>query len=320
MFARPVLALLAPGQGAQTPGMLAPWLATEGAEGRIQRWSELTGLDLLRLGTRAEAEEIKDTAVAQPLIVAVSLLAFQQLRQTTPLPADAAVAGHSVGELAAAAMAGVLSQDDAVALAAIRGREMAAACALEPTGMSAVMLGEETDVLARLDDLGLTPANRNGASQIVAAGPLDALEKLAVDPPAGAKVRPLAVAGAFHTRYMEPAKDALTAYAKNITVSDPDRLLLSNADGGVIRSGVEMLNRLVEQVTRPVRWDACVATLAELGTTTTIELPPGRALTGLVKRQIKPVTALPLQSPDEIDTLAELLAESAAGTAAKEEA
>ena len=307
MFAERVIALLSPGQGAQTPGMFGPWLAADGVLDRLRRWSEVTGLDLHRLGTSADAEEIKDTSVAQPLIVALSLIAFQRLQQTVELPADLAVAGHSVGELAAAAVAGVLSQDDAVALAAVRGREMAAACAVQPTGMSAVMLGEEADVLARLTELGLSAANRNGASQIVAAGPLDALEKLAAEPPAGAKVRALSVAGAFHTPYMAQAKDALAAYARDIRVSDPNRALLSNADGTVVRSGVEMLRRLVEQVTRPVRWDCCVATLARLGTKATVELPPGKTLTGLARRQINPLETVTLSSPEDVDKAARLI-------------
>ncbi len=285
--------------------MLTPWLNTPGVTERVAGWSRVCGLDLTRLGTTAEAEEIKDTAVAQPLIVAFSLLAFERLTERIELPSDAPVAGHSVGELAAAAIAGVLSADDAVALAAVRGREMAAACALAPTGMSAVMLGEEHEVLSRIEELGLSAANRNGANQIVAAGPLDLLEKLAAEPPNGAKVRPLAVAGAFHTRFMAPAQDALAAYAKRIAVSEPSRPLLSNTDGAVVSSGEDFLSRLVAQVTLPVRWDSCVAALAERGVATVVELPPGKTLSGLVRRQIKGVRTIPLHAPSELDKLAE---------------
>lgn len=307
-----VIGLLAPGQGAQTPGMLTPWLATSDAREQLERWSEVTGLDLVHLGSDATAEEIKDTAVAQPLIVAMSLLAAERMGEQVELPLATPVAGHSIGELAAAAIAGALAPDDAMALAAVRGKEMAAACAAQPTGMSAVMLGDEDDVLATLTGLGLEPANRNGANQIVAAGPLPALEKLAAEPPKGAKVRALPVAGAFHTRFMAPARDALSAYAQRLTVSDPIRPLLSNADGNVVTSGQDLIRRLIEQVTVPVRWDACVATLAGMGVSASVELPPGKTLTGLVRRQIKGIATLPLTEPDELDKLAPLFAEHAA--------
>lgn len=291
--------------------MLRPWLVDTARE-RVARWSEVAGLDLERLGTEAEAEEIKDTAVAQPLIVALSLLAADEAQRRANLTGDAVAVGHSIGELAAAAVAGALSAEDAVGLAAVRGREMAAACAAEPTGMSAVMLGEEADVLARLADLGLEPANRNGANQIVAAGPLPALEKLAAEPPAGAKVRPLAVAGAFHTRYMAPARDALAAHAERVEFRDPALPLLSNADGARVTSGSDLRTRLVEQVTVPVRFDACVATLADYGVGAAVELPPGKTLTGLVRRQLKGIATLPLTAPEELDKLEPLLAEHGA--------
>lgn len=307
-----VIALLAPGQGAQTPGMLTPWLTTPDTREQVERWSEVAGLDLVALGSTAAAEEIKDTAAAQPLIVALSLLAAERMGEQVELPLQTPVAGHSVGELAAAAIAGALSPDDAVALAAVRGKEMAAACAAEPTGMSAVMLGDEDEVLARLSELGVEPANRNGANQIVAAGPLSALEKLAAEPPAGAKVRALPVAGAFHTRFMAPARDALASYVQRLTFSDPQRPLLSNADGAVVTSGQELARRLVEQVTVPVRWDACVATLADMRVGASVELPPGKTLTGLVRRQLKGVATLPLTSPEELEKLAPLFAEHAA--------
>ncbi|MQA12136.1 MAG: acyltransferase domain-containing protein [Pseudonocardiaceae bacterium] len=303
-----MLAVLAPGQGSQSPGMLTPWLQVDGAEARLRRWSDATGLDLIRLGTTAEADEIKDTAVTQPLVVALSLLAFDELRNRVSLPDDAPVAGHSVGELAAAAMAGALSSDDAVALAATRGAEMAAACALEPTGMSAVLGGDPDEVLARLDELGLDAANRNGAGQIVAAGPLSALAELTSEPKVRAKVVALKVAGAFHTRFMAPAEAALRERAKEIQVSDPTRPLLSNADGARVESGTELLERLIAQVTLPVRWDSCMATLGELGTTATVELPPAGTLTGLVKRDLKGTNTVALREPGDLDKVADVVA------------
>jgi [acyl-carrier-protein] S-malonyltransferase len=221
------------------------------------------------------------------------------------------VAGHSVGELAAAAVAGVLPADAAVALAAVRGREMAAACALEPTGMSAVLGGNPEEVLARLAELGLDPANRNGAGQIVAAGPLPALAALGESPPDGARVIALPVAGAFHTRFMAPAEEAMRAHADKVAVADPVRPLLSNADGTVVTDGAEALRRLVAQVTRPVRWDSCMAGLRELGVTAVIELPPAGTLVGLAKRELKGTATLALKTPEHIDKAVDLITEHA---------
>jgi len=295
--------------------MLSPWLGLDGAGERIDAWSAAAGLDLRRLGTTAGADEIKDTAVTQPLVVALSLLANQELARRVDLPPDTVVAGHSVGELAAAAIAGVLSADDAIELAAIRGAEMAAACALEPTGMSAVLGGDEEQVLARLAELGLEPANRNGAGQIVAAGPLAALEELAAQRPGGARVVSLKVAGAFHTRFMAPARVALAERAAAVRTGDPNRPLLSNADGAEVTSGAELLRRLVAQVTSPVRWDACMATMAARGVRATVELPPAGPLTGLAKRELKGTTTLAVKTPDNLDTVAELVADLAGSPA-----
>ncbi len=302
-----MIALLAPGQGSQSPGMLTPWLDDPDAEATLARWSAAIDLDLHRLGTTADAEEIKDTAVTQPLVVAAALLAARKL----DVPPGAPVAGHSVGELAAAAIAGVLDPDAAVALAAVRGREMAAACALEPTGMSAVLGGDPGDVLATLERLGLDAANRNGAGQIVAAGPLPALAQLAEQKPDKARVVPLAVAGAFHTRFMAPAEEALRARAAAIVPADPTRPLLSNADGSVVDTGQEALRRLVTQVTHPVRWDACMAMLGDLGVTAVIELPPAGALVGLVKRELKGTATVALKTPDDLEKAAVLIKEHA---------
>jgi [acyl-carrier-protein] S-malonyltransferase len=311
-----VIALVAPGQGAQSPGMLAPWLESPGADERIGHWSEAAELDLKRLGTTADAGEIQDTAVTQPLIVALSLLVFEQLMERIEQPADLVTAGHSVGELTAVAIAGVLSSDDAVALAAARGREMARACAIEPTGMAAVLGGEQDEVLARLDELGLEPANRNAAGQVVAAGPVAALDRLGQQPPARAKIRRLAVAGAFHTRYMAPARQALAARAEHIAVEDPRCTLLSNADGAPVGSGEEALRGLVAQVTAPVRWDACMAAMRELRVTATIELSPAGTLTGMIKRELKGMKTLAIKKPADLDTAVDVVTAQAVGTIA----
>jgi len=287
--------------------MLAPWLEQSGARERIEKWSNTSGLDLERLGTTATAEEITDTAVTQPLVVASALLAFEELERQGLVPADTIVAGHSVGELAAAAVAGVITADDAVALAAIRGAEMAKACALEPTGMSAVLGGAEDEVLARLEELDLTPANMNAAGQIVAAGRLDALEELAANPPEKARVRALPVAGAFHTRFMAPAQDAVAAAAAKITPADPTRTLLSNYDGKPVTSGREALERLAAQVTRPVRWDLCTAHLREAQVSRIVELPPAGTLVGIAKREMRGTPTVALKTPAEISALAESL-------------
>lgn len=296
--------------------MLNPWLDDPAADELLAGWSEGTGLDLRRLGTTADADEIKDTAVTQPLVVATALLAAARLAGFAGLggarlPAALPIAGHSVGELAATAIAGVLTPDAAVALAAVRGSAMAAACALEPTGMCAVLGGDPDGVLARLDELGLDPANRNGAGQIVAAGPLAALAALAEHPPERARVIALPVAGAFHTRFMAPAQDALRAHAARLSPIDPVHPLLSNADGTPVTDGADALRRLVSQVTRPVRWDSCMATLHGLGVTAVIELPPAGALVGLVKRELKGTATLALKTPDQLDTAAALIAEHA---------
>jgi [acyl-carrier-protein] S-malonyltransferase len=312
------MALLAPGQGAQKPGMFSPWLELDGVAEQVAAWSEAAGLDLARLGTTATAEEIQDTSVTQPLVVALSLVAFGELRRRVELPAGTPVAGHSVGELAAAAMAGVFSADDAVALAAVRGREMAAACALAPTGMAAVMGGEPAEIIAWLEGFDLVGANINGAGQIVAAGALSALDTMIAEGKPGIKVIRLKVAGAFHTEYMAPAQERLREHANGVSVGDPVFPLLSNADGTVVTSGTEELARLVAQVTKPVRWDRCMATLADLGVTTAVELPPAGALSGLVKRELKGTATVPLKTPDDLAKVADVLAEAAAATAGGE--
>ncbi|GLZ60181.1 putative malonyl CoA-ACP transacylase FabD [Micromonospora sp. NBRC 107095] len=302
-----MLAVLSPGQGSQKPGFLTPWLDLTGTEARLREWSALAGVDLLHLGTAADADEIKDTARTQPLLVAAALLAAEHL----PLDGVALTAGHSVGELGAAALAGVLSADAAITLAGVRGREMAAACALEPTGMAAVLGGDPDEVIAAIEANGLYPANRNGAGQIVAAGALDGLDKLAAAPPARTRIIRLQVAGAFHTPYMAPAETALAATAAGITPADPARTLLSNLDGTAVDNGAAMVQRLVRQVTAPVRWDLCMRTLADLGVTGVIELPPAGTLAGLVKRELKGDGApeiVTLNTPDDLPAARDLIA------------
>ncbi|GAA4250849.1 acyltransferase domain-containing protein [Dactylosporangium darangshiense] len=299
-----MLAVLAPGQGSQKPGFLNPWLALPGAEARLRWWSVLAGVDLVHLGTEADAEEIKDTAKTQPLLVAAALLAAEHL----PMHDAGVVAGHSVGELAASALAGVLTPEAAVTLAGVRGREMAASCALEATGMSAVLGGDPDEVLAAIEAAGLYPANRNGAGQVVAAGSLAGLEKLAAAPPAKARIIALQVAGAFHTPYMAPAEEALGKVAAGISAAAPSRILLSNLDGTAVDHGPTMLLRLVRQVTAPVRWDLCMQTLADLGVTAIVELAPAGTLAGLAKRALKGIEIVTVNTPDDLPAARDAIA------------
>jgi [acyl-carrier-protein] S-malonyltransferase len=319
-----MLIITAPGQGAQTPGFLAPWLELPGVAERLGAASELAGCDLIRFGTTASADEIKDTAVAQPLLVAAAIVAASALSDPAlsdpalsgsalpgvpgEAPADAA-AGHSVGELAAGVIGGVLTADDAMRLVAVRGRAMAAAAATEPTGMTAVLGGDQEVVLAAIARHGLTPANVNGAGQIVAAGTLAELEAFAADPPGGTRLRPLQVAGAFHTRHMAPAVAALRDAAADVTVTDPAMTLLSDADGAAVTTGKEWLERIVAQVAAPVRWDLCMRTMADLGVTALIELPPAGTLTGLARRALPGVAQLAIKTPEQLDAARDLIAE-----------
>ena len=305
-----MLAVLAPGQGAQKPGMLTPWLELPGAEPFFRWAGAIADADLLTLGTTGDAEAIRDTAVTQPLVVAMSLFVARELGVLLDPVADApqaggdvAVTGHSVGELTAAALAGVLSVEAAIALTAVRGRAMARACALTPTGMSAVLGGDPDELAAALDRHGLVAANLNGGGQVVVAGPLEGLAALKAEPPATARVLPLSVAGAFHTTYMAPAREELEGLVGGLRPADPGHLLLSNADGATVDSGAGVLSRLVSQVTSPVHFDACLATLRELGVTAAVELPPAGALAGLAKREWKgtDVEVLALAGPDHLD-------------------
>ncbi|MGY1856005.1 acyltransferase domain-containing protein [Modestobacter sp. SYSU DS0290] len=312
-----MLAVLAPGQGAQKPGMLTDWLDLPGAEPFFRWAGAIADADLLELGTTGDAEAIKDTAVTQPLVVAMSLFIARELGgmpgPVVHAPAtgrDVVITGHSVGELTAAALAGVLSVEAAIALTAVRGRAMARACAQTPTGMSAVLGGDPEQVLAAIERHGLTPANMNGGGQVVAAGSLDGLAALKADPPEKARIMPLSVAGAFHTSYMASAREELEGLVGGLRPADPSRLLLSNADGAAVNTGAEVLSRLVTQVTSPVRFDACLATLRDLGVTAVLELPPAGALAGLAKREWKgaDIEVLALSKPADLDRARELIA------------
>ncbi|MEU5179190.1 ACP S-malonyltransferase [Streptomyces longwoodensis] len=303
-----MLVLVAPGQGAQTPGFLTPWLELPGAADRVAAWSDAIGLDLAHYGTQADADEIRDTAVAQPLLVAAGILSAAALGDIAP----GAVAGHSVGEFTAASFAGVLDDTDALTLVRKRGLAMADAAAITATGMSALLGGDPDTSVAHLEKLGLTPANINGAGQIVAAGTLEQLAALAEDKPEGVrKVVPLKVAGAFHTHHMAPAVDTLAAAAKAVAPGDPKVTYVSNKDGRAVTAGTEVLERLVGQVANPVRWDLCMETFKELGVTALVEVCPGGTLTGLAKRALPGVQTLALKTPDDLDTARALIAEHA---------
>jgi [acyl-carrier-protein] S-malonyltransferase len=298
-----MLVVVAPGQGAQTPGFLLPWLELEGVRERLDWLSAVSGIDLITHGTVSDADTIRDTAIAQPLIVGAGLVTLLSL---FPHPGSgfsqvAAGAGHSVGEITAAVGAGVLSAEQAMVFVRERGKAMAAAAALTPTGMSAVLGGDADAVVAKAKEHGLTPANMNGAGQIVVAGTMEQLAAFAADPPEGARVRPLEVAGAFHTSHMAPAMGVLGGYARSISTHDPRLRFISNADGQVVHDGRDVLRRLVTQVSNPVRWDLCMRTMGELGVTAVIEIPPAGTLTGLIKRALPGVQTLAVKTPDDLD-------------------
>ncbi len=295
-----MLALIAPGQGAQTPAMLTPWIEDPANKALLTKWSEAIDLDLLHLGTHADADEIKDTANAQPLIVAAGLLGARALAATDQY---SFVAGHSVGEITAAALAGVISELDAMKLVRARGIEMAKAAAVTPAGMAAVLGGEREIVLRAIADLGLVAANDNGAGQIVAAGDLDALAQLA---PEGARVRALAVAGAFHTSFMQSAVEPLRALASTLDVNDPKCGVISNKDGAVVRNGREVLDRIVAQISNPVRWDLCMNTLSE-NVSGAVEVPPAGTLVGLLKRAVPIVETFAIKSVADLPLAGEFV-------------
>jgi len=302
-----VLVIVAPGQGAQTPGFLRPWLAEPTFAARFDWLSTVASIDLIHYGTEADEDEIRDTRIAQPLLVASTLVTALEL---FPHPADAyqklgAVTGHSVGEIAAAAGARVISAEQAMVLVRERGRAMAEAAEATPTGMTAILGGDRDEVLDTLARHGLVAANDNGPGQVVAAGTMEQLAALASDPPPKAKLRPLSVAGAFHTPHMAPAVDHVAGLARSVSVHDPRTRLISNRDGSVVHDGAEVLSRIVGQIARPVRWDLCLETMADLGVTGILEMPPAGTLTGIAKRYFRnrgmAVETFALDSPDQLD-------------------
>ena len=296
-----MLVIVAPGQGAQTPGFLQPWLEDAQSAARLERLSEVAGLDLAHYGTEADADTIRDTKIAQPLLVAAGLLAGLGLVPADQLGRVGALAGHSVGELTAAGLSGALTAEEAVRLVRERGDAMAEAAAATPTSMTAVLGGDRDEVLAAIEKQGLTPANDNGPGQIVAAGTVEQLAAFAEEPPARARLIPLSVAGAFHTEHMAPAVARVDALAATITPQDPATRVISNADGQVVPSGSDVLARIVSQISRPVRWDLCMETMLELGVTGVLELPPAGTLTGIAKRGMKGVESFALKTPDQLD-------------------
>lgn len=295
-----------PGQGSQSPGFLAPWLDLDGARERLERYSDQAEVDLVAAGTEWDADRIRDTRIAQPLIVAAGLLSWHALTDGLAATPDG-VAGHSVGEVAALVASRVLTEADGMRLVAVRGRAMAEAAAAEPTGMSAVIGGEQSAVVDTLTSFGLTPANYNGAGQIVAAGTLSALAALTASPPAGTRVIPLQVAGAFHTRHMAPAVEELRSAAADVTVADPGRRLWTNHDGSLVAEGRRAVDLLIGQVAAPVRWDLCMESFARHDVTGIIELSPAGTLVGLAKRALRGVPTVAVKTPDDLAAAAALL-------------
>lgn len=301
-----VIIAVFPGQGSQTPGFLSPWLELDGAREQLEAYSEAAAVDLVAAGTEWDADRIRDTQVAQPLIVAASILSWSALADRSEAK-PTGFAGHSVGEIASLIAAGVLTPTDGMRLVGIRGRAMAKAAAAEQTGMSAVIGGDQEAVVGRLTELDLTPANYNGGGQLVAAGALDPLAALAENPPAGTRVIPLQVAGAFHTRYMAPAVETLREAAAEIAASDPAATVWTNRDGSVVSRGTDALDLLVAQVASPVRWDRCMEAFAAAGVTGIIEFAPAGTLVGLAKRALRGVPTVAVKTPADLNAAADLI-------------
>ena len=292
--------LMFPGQGSQSEGFLIEWFASvPGFQEKIIELGKAAGKDLVRLGTVASEDEIKATENAQPLIVAASIAAA---RTAINLADFDGVVGHSVGEFAAAAISGVLSDEDAMKLVAVRANAMAEAAKLEVTSMAAVLGGEQDQVLAALEELGLSAANYNGAGQIVAAGSKAAITQLVATPPEKSRVIELKVAGAFHTHFMQPAVTKLSEVAATVSASVPQMKLWSNVDGALVTDGERFLASLVSQVSNPVRWDLCMASIDKLSATV-VELPPAGALAGLAKRGMPNSTAVALKNPTDLEKI-----------------
>jgi [acyl-carrier-protein] S-malonyltransferase len=315
-----VIVVVAPGQGSQTPGFLAPWLEDAGVRERVGQWSEAIGVDLATHGTESDAETIRDTALAQPLIVAAGIITADALLADGRRALVGGVAGHSVGEFTAAAIAGILTPHDAIGLVAERGRAMAEAAAVTPTGMSAVLGGDQDALPELLAAAGLSPANHNGGGQTVVAGPVDALAAFAENPPPRTKVVPLSVAGAFHTRFMAPAVDRVAPVAAAATALDPTMPIWTNADGSRVDGGRQFVELMVRQIASPVHWDAIMASFAGAGVTGIIELAPAGALVGLAKRGLRGTPTVAIKSPEDLPAAIALLtgADSADATTTSE--
>ena len=304
-----MIAIVCPGQGAQSPGFFAPWLELDIFKQVVERLADASGIDLLKHGTVSDADTIRDTAIAQPLIVSAGIASAAVLfdSPTWPESGKLAAAGHSVGEITAAAVSGVLSDEDAIKFVTNRGNAMASAAALQPTSMAAVVGGDEKVVLEKLESLGLEPANFNGGGQIVAAGTAEAIELLKQDAPAGSRVIALQVAGAFHTRFMQPAVDVLSQYAQTLAPQDPSKKLFTNATGELESSGKNFVELMVRQVSNPVRWDLCMASMLKQGVTAIIELSPAGTLTGLAKRSMPGVESVAVKTPENIEAALSLI-------------
>ena len=304
-----MIAIVCPGQGAQSPGFFAPWLELDIFKQVVERLADASGIDLLKHGTVSDADTIRDTAIAQPLIVSAGIASAAVLfdSPTWPESGKLAAAGHSVGEITAAAVSGVLSDEDAIKFVTNRGNAMASAAALQPTSMAAVVGGDEKVVLEKLESLGLEPANFNGGGQIVAAGTAEAIELLKQDAPAGSRVIALQVAGAFHTRFMQPAVDVLSQYAQTLTPQAPNMKLFTNATGELESSGKNFVELMVRQVSNPVRWDLCMASMLKQGVTAIIELSPAGTLTGLAKRSMPGIESVAVKTPENIEAALSLI-------------
>ncbi|MGJ9402639.1 ACP S-malonyltransferase [Arthrobacter sp. KK5.5] len=313
-----MLAIVCPGQGSQTPGLLSPWLELPGVAEHLKELCRLAGRDLLEHGTVSDEDTIKDTAVAQPLIVASGLLAGRVLFDGAGVPQGAVLAGHSVGEITASALAGALTEADAMVFVRERANAMADAAAATPTGMAAVLGGDHTEVLAALKAAGLTAANSNGGGQVVAAGTHEDIAAFAAAPPPKTRVIPLKVAGAFHTAHMQPAVGVLENLVPSLSPADPGTSLLSNHDGAPVTSGARNLSSLVAQVSRPVRWDLCMETMSALGVTGILELPPAGTLVGLAKRGLKGTATMAVRSPEDLDAARAFVAEHTGSTTGEE--
>ena len=304
-----MIAIVCPGQGAQTPGFFSPWLELPEFRASIEAMQTASGFDLIKHGTESDADTIRDTAVAQPLIVAAGIATVSALLGGKPAAESgiAGVSGHSVGEITAAAIAGIFDAEQAIKFVKVRADAMAAAAAIEKTSMAAIVGGEQSVVEARLAELDLEPANYNGSGQIVAAGSAEAIAKLQAEGPNGARVIPLQVAGAFHTRYMKPAVSALADFAAGVSVNNPATKIWSNAGGLLISSGEEFKNLLVKQVSNPVRWDMCMQSMLDAGVTAIIEVSPAGTLAGIAKRAMPGVEAVAVKTPENLEAALALI-------------